>query len=75
MSRTIRRGDVVTSGRGELVSRVARVRKDGRLVTVDLYLSPRFATRSTNDPAGYRLATARDHFRAMRYAARHNGNL
>jgi hypothetical protein len=73
VSRTIRRGDVVTSGRGELVSRVAGVRKDGRIVTDDLYLGRRFATRSTNHAAGYRKAKPGDHERAKRYAARFRG--
>lgn len=74
MSRTIRRGDVVTSGRGELVSRVVRVRVDGRIVTDDLYLGRRFATRSTNDARGYRRARPTDHKRAKRYAARFRGD-
>lgn len=71
----IRRGDVVVRGRPDIVCKVLSVRKDGRIVTEDLYLSRRFATRSTNDPAGYRLATPADHKRAKLYAARQNGNL
>ena len=75
MREQFRIGDVVVRGRPDIVSRVVRVLRTGRLVTEDLYLSPRFATRSTNDPEGYRLATPADHKRAQRYAARHNGNL
>lgn len=69
----MKRGDVVVRGRADIVSRVVRVRKDGRLVTDDLYLGRQFATRSTNDPAGYRKAKPADHEQAKRYAARFQG--
>jgi hypothetical protein len=71
----LRRGAVVVRGRADIVSRIVSVRKDGRIVTDDLYLGRQFATRSTNDPTGYRLAKPADHRRAQLYAARHNGNL
>ncbi len=73
MSR-IKRGAVVVRGRADIVSRVVSVRKDGRIVTDDLYLGRQFATRSTNDPGGYRKATPADHEQAKRYAARFQGD-